>query len=201
MVLQVIDQLHAEGIPREEAFDVDEEVHRLAETLLESQPVMLGRGRGRRRMGNAVDAVLGMSVDRCHGRVFRILSETLQVFHMTNRHLDDLGLLHSAAALFQIFRGNQPAEIGETIVHAISSSFLYDPVRRRILPGDLLLRVNFIVLGSRREIQVTLAVSGADTHSVDLVLAGSPVQTLVLDLHRMRGVLLPVILCLHHLEA
>lgn len=61
------------------------------------------------------------------------MSKTLQVFHMTYGHLDDLGFLDSAATLLQVFRGYQPAQIGETIVHSISSPLLDDPMRHRIL--------------------------------------------------------------------
>lgn len=61
------------------------------------------------------------------------LSKALQVFHMTYGHLDDLGFLDSAATLLQVFRGYQPAQIGETIVHSISSALLDDPMRHRIL--------------------------------------------------------------------
>lgn len=61
------------------------------------------------------------------------LSKALQVFHMTYRHLDDLGFLDSAATLLQVFRGYQSAQIGKTIVHAISSALLDDPMRHRIL--------------------------------------------------------------------
>lgn len=44
-------------------------------------------------------------------------------------------------------------------------------------PGDLLLRVNFVILRGRGEVQIALAVRGPDAHPVDLVLAGSTVQT------------------------
>lgn len=133
MPLQVIGQLYAERIPRVEALDLDEKVNRLAEALLKSQSVVLGRGRGRGRMGDAVDAVFGVRVHRCHSRVLRVLSKALQVFHMTYGHLDDLGFLDSAATLLQVFRGYQSAQIGKTIVHAISSALLDDPMRHRIL--------------------------------------------------------------------
>jgi hypothetical protein len=46
MLLQVIDELHTDGISREEAFDFHEKVHRLAHAFLKSQPVVL-RGGGR----------------------------------------------------------------------------------------------------------------------------------------------------------
>lgn len=65
------DQLYAESVTGKVALDLDEEVHRLAETLLVTEPVMLGNaGTCGRRMGHAVDAVLGVHrVYRRHRRV------------------------------------------------------------------------------------------------------------------------------------
>lgn len=86
MLLQMIGQLHAKRIPSVEALDLDEKVHRFAEALLKSQSVVLGCGRGRRRcrrrrrrrMGNAVNAVFGVRVHRCHNaRLLRLLSKAL----------------------------------------------------------------------------------------------------------------------------
>lgn len=65
VLLQMIEELYAEGVPREVTLDIHEEIHRLAQALLESQPVVL-RGRRRSgRMGHAVHAVFGM---RMHWR-------------------------------------------------------------------------------------------------------------------------------------
>lgn len=72
VLLQMIDELYTEGIPREKTLDLDEEMHGFAQTLLESQLVMLRRGGGRGRMGHAVHAVLGMRVHRRRGRVLGI---------------------------------------------------------------------------------------------------------------------------------
>lgn len=72
MLLQVIVELYAEGISREKALDLLEEVHRLVQALLKSQPVMLRRGGRSGRMGHAVHAILGMRVHRCHGRVLGV---------------------------------------------------------------------------------------------------------------------------------
>lgn len=55
------------------------------------------------------------------------------MLHVTNGHLDYLGLLDPAPALLQIIRWNQSAEVGQAVVHAISPALLYDPVRHRIL--------------------------------------------------------------------
>lgn len=68
----MIDELYAEGIPREETLDLYEEMHGFAQALLKSQLVMLRRGGGRSRMGHAVHAVLGMRVHRSHRRVLGI---------------------------------------------------------------------------------------------------------------------------------
>lgn len=37
-------EMHAEGVSGEETFHLDEKVHRLAETFLETQPVVFRRG-------------------------------------------------------------------------------------------------------------------------------------------------------------
>ena len=47
VLLQMIDELYEEGIPREETFDLNEEMHGFAQTLLKSQLVMLRRGGSR----------------------------------------------------------------------------------------------------------------------------------------------------------
>lgn len=68
----MIDELHAERVPREEALDLHEEMHRLAQALLKAQPVVL-RGRGRRcRVRYAVHAVLRMRVHRRHRRMLGV---------------------------------------------------------------------------------------------------------------------------------
>lgn len=72
VLLQMVDELYTEGIPREKTLDLDEEMHGFAQTLLKSQLVMLRRGGGRGRMGHAVHAVLGMRVHRRRGRVLGI---------------------------------------------------------------------------------------------------------------------------------
>lgn len=72
VLLQMVDELYAEGIPREKTLDLDEEMHGLTQTLLKSQLVMLRRGGSRGRMGHAVHAVFGMRVHRRNGRVLGI---------------------------------------------------------------------------------------------------------------------------------
>lgn len=46
----MVDELYAKGVPREEAFDLNEKVHCLAEALLKPKPVVLRRGRRRGRV-------------------------------------------------------------------------------------------------------------------------------------------------------
>lgn len=72
MLLQVIVELYAESISREEALDFLEKVHGLVQTLLKSQPVMFRRGGRGGRMRHAVHAVLGMRVHWCHRRVLGV---------------------------------------------------------------------------------------------------------------------------------
>lgn len=52
---------------------------------------------------------------------------------MANGHLDDLRLLDPASAFLQVLGRYEPTEIGQAIVHAVSSSLLDDPMRHRIL--------------------------------------------------------------------
>lgn len=124
----MIDELYEEGIPREKTLDLDEKMHGFAQALLKSQFVMLRRGGGRGRMGHAVHAVLGMGVHRRHGRVLGILPEALKMLHVTDRHFDDLRLFDSAPTLLQVFRRYESAEVGQAVVHTISSALLDDPV-------------------------------------------------------------------------
>lgn len=50
------------------------------------------------------------------------------MLHVTDRHLDDLRLFDSAPALLQVFRRDESAEVGQAIVHAISSPLLDNPM-------------------------------------------------------------------------
>lgn len=50
------------------------------------------------------------------------------MLHVTNGHLDDLGLLDSAPAFLQVLGGDESAEIRQAVVHTISPALLYDPV-------------------------------------------------------------------------
>lgn len=61
------------------------------------------------------------------------LSKTLEMLHVANGHLDDLGLLHSSSTFLQVLGRYEPAQIGQAVVHTVSSAFLDDPVRHRIL--------------------------------------------------------------------
>lgn len=61
------------------------------------------------------------------------LSKTLKMLHMPNSHFDNFCLLYSSSTLLQIFGRYQSAQIGQTIIHTISSSFLDDPMRHWIL--------------------------------------------------------------------
>lgn len=56
------------------------------------------------------------------------LPEALKMLHVADRHLDDLRLFDSAPTLLQVFRRYKSAEIGQAIVHAISSALLNDPM-------------------------------------------------------------------------
>jgi hypothetical protein len=55
------------------------------------------------------------------------------MLHMADRHLDDLRFFDPTSTLLQVFRWYKPAQIGQTVVHAISSTFLDDPMRHWIL--------------------------------------------------------------------
>lgn len=72
MLLQMIDELHAEGVPRQVTFDFYEEMHCLAQALLKAQPVVLRCGGRGGRMGHAVDTVFGMRVHRRYRRVLGV---------------------------------------------------------------------------------------------------------------------------------
>lgn len=52
----------------------------------------------------------------------------LQVFHVLDRHFDDLGFLDSTPALFHVLRRYEPRQVGQAVVHPIPSPFLDDPV-------------------------------------------------------------------------
>ena len=49
----------------------------------------------------------------------------LEVADVLDGHLDDLRLLDPAAALLEVGGGDEPAEVRQTVVHAISPSLLY----------------------------------------------------------------------------
>ena len=57
----------------------------------------------------------------------------LQVLHVSDYHLDDLGLLNSASALLQVGRWDEAAEVGQAVVHPVPASLFNDSVRRWIL--------------------------------------------------------------------
>lgn len=57
-------------------------------------------------------------------------------------------------------------------------------------PRDLLLGINLVIFRGRSEVQIALAISSTDTHSVNLVLAGSTVQTEETKRNGMRDLLL-----------
>ena len=61
------------------------------------------------------------------------LPKTLEMLHVANGHLDDLGLLHSSSTLLQVLGRYEPTQIGQAVVHTIPPPFLDDPVRHRIL--------------------------------------------------------------------
>lgn len=50
------------------------------------------------------------------------------MLHVADRHLDDLRLFDSTSALLQVLGWYESAEVGQTVVHAVSSTFLDDPV-------------------------------------------------------------------------
>lgn len=56
------------------------------------------------------------------------LPKALKMLHVADRHLDDLCLFDSASTLLQIFCRYESTEISQTIVHAISSTLLNDPM-------------------------------------------------------------------------
>jgi len=55
------------------------------------------------------------------------------MLHMADRHLDDLRFFDPTSTLLQVLRRYEPTQVGQTIVHAISSTLLDDPMRHRIL--------------------------------------------------------------------
>jgi len=61
------------------------------------------------------------------------LPEALKMLHMADRHLDDLRFLDPTSTLLQVLRWYEPAQVGQTVVHAISSTFLDDSMRHWIL--------------------------------------------------------------------
>ena len=75
VLLEMAEQLYAEIVAGEEALDLHEEVHHLAETFLEAEPVVLGRtasaGGRWRGVRDTVDAVL--RVHRVHRRHRRVV--------------------------------------------------------------------------------------------------------------------------------
>lgn len=50
------------------------------------------------------------------------------MLHVADRHLDDLRLFDSAPTLLQVIRRYESAEIGQAVVHTISSPLLDDSV-------------------------------------------------------------------------
>lgn len=56
-----------------------------------------------------------------------------QIFQVLDGHFDDFGLLDATSFALQVMCRNELAEIGQTIVHPVSSALLDDPVRSRIL--------------------------------------------------------------------
>jgi len=56
------------------------------------------------------------------------LPEALKMLHVADRHLNDLRLFDSAPTFLQVFRRYKSAEIGQAIVHTISSALLDYPV-------------------------------------------------------------------------
>ena len=49
----------------------------------------------------------------------------LEVANVLDGHLDDLRLLNSAPTFLQVRAGHEPAEVRQTVVHAVSPSLLY----------------------------------------------------------------------------
>lgn len=169
MLLQMIDQLNAQRIPGEKTLDLDEKMHGFAQTLLETQPVVFRRGRGDSRMRDAIHAVLGMHrVYRRHCRVFRFLSKTLKMLHVPNCHLDNFCLLYSSSTLLQILGRYQSAQIGQTIIHAISSPFLDDPMGHWIL---LLVQTTSLPQRRRLRYRIDLTVRRIILHIQNVVHA------------------------------
>ena len=57
----------------------------------------------------------------------------LKVLHVLDGHLDDLRLLDAAAALLQVLGGYEPGEVGQAVVHPVSSPLFDDPMGHRVL--------------------------------------------------------------------
>ena len=75
----------------------------------------------------------------------------LQVLHVSDRHLNDLGLLNSASALLQVGRWDEAAEVGQAVVHPVPASLFNDPVRHWILGNvDVVLRGQIVFSWSYR---------------------------------------------------
>ena len=56
-----------------------------------------------------------------------------QVLQPLDGHLDDLGLFHTPPALLHVMGRDQLAQVRQTVVHAVPSTLLDDPVRRGVL--------------------------------------------------------------------
>ena len=75
----------------------------------------------------------------------------LQVLHVSDRHLNDLGLFNSASALLQVGRWDEAAEVGQAVVHPVPASLFNDPVRHWILGNvDVVLRGQIVFSWSYR---------------------------------------------------
>lgn len=73
----------------------------------------------------------------------------LQVFHVFDSHLNDLGLFNAATAFLQVRGGDESGQVGQTIVHPIPTTFLDDPVRHGILKKNGILTYEADSCGSR----------------------------------------------------
>lgn len=77
---------------------------------------------------------------------------------MFDGHLDDFGLFDSTPAFFHILGWYEPRKVGEAVVHPITSTFLNDSVRHRILRTSNVKRV-LITRGVRK---ATITRGGCD---------------------------------------
>ena len=57
----------------------------------------------------------------------------LQDVDVLDGHLDDLGLLDSPLALFEVRGRDEVAQVGQAVVHAVAAPLLDDSVRHRVL--------------------------------------------------------------------